>query len=164
MFTVEGLSQLHSWAQGSLGVMLDHTAKLSPEELRKPLDGFGCESVHGTLMHTAEAEDFWVSHAHGRTWESWEHSGGPFGFKGCDTVEEIKARFAEVAARTLDYLAGLRDDELMTPQHITHHWGELDIAPAHMLCHIVTHAFHHKGQVVAMCRILGYPPPETDLA
>jgi len=164
MFTVEGLSQLHSWAQGSLGVMLEHTAKLSLEELRKPMEGFGCGSVHGTLMHIAEAEDFWVSHAHGKPWEKWERGEGAYSYRGCDTVEEIKARFAEVAGRTLDYLAGLRDDELMTPQHITHHWGELDIAPALMLCHIVTHAFHHKGQVVAMCRILGYPPPETDLA
>ena len=39
----------------------------------------------------------------------------------------------------------------------------VDITPALMLSHIITHGFHHKGQVVAMCRLMGYPPPETDL-
>jgi hypothetical protein len=26
-----------------------------------------------------------------------------------------------------------------------------------------THAFHHKGQIVATLRILGYPAPDADL-
>ncbi|MGB8537818.1 MAG: hypothetical protein WCD57_15465 [Acidobacteriaceae bacterium] len=25
------------------------------------------------------------------------------------------------------------------------------------------HAFHHKGQIVSMCSILGHPAPDTDL-
>jgi uncharacterized damage-inducible protein DinB len=32
-----------------------------------------------------------------------------------------------------------------------------------ILLHVITHAFHHKGQIVAMLRILGYPAPDTDL-
>ncbi len=35
--------------------------------------------------------------------------------------------------------------------------------PRWLFTHTVTHEFHHKGQVVAMGRLLGYPPPETDL-
>jgi len=35
--------------------------------------------------------------------------------------------------------------------------------PAHVIHHVLTHAFHHKGQIVSMCRMLGYPAPETDL-
>jgi uncharacterized damage-inducible protein DinB len=40
--------------------------------------------------------------------------------------------------------------------------GELR-SPAFILLHVVTHTFHHKGQVVAMLRTLGYPAPDTDL-
>jgi uncharacterized damage-inducible protein DinB len=35
--------------------------------------------------------------------------------------------------------------------------------PAFILCHIITHAFHHKGQVVAMFRLAGQPAGDTDL-
>jgi uncharacterized damage-inducible protein DinB len=33
----------------------------------------------------------------------------------------------------------------------------------HILLHVITHTFHHKGQVVAMLRVLGHPAPDTDL-
>jgi uncharacterized damage-inducible protein DinB len=32
-----------------------------------------------------------------------------------------------------------------------------------MVLHLMTHAYHHKGQTVAMCRLLGYPAPMTDM-
>ena len=35
--------------------------------------------------------------------------------------------------------------------------------PALVMHHVLTHAFHHKGQIVAMCRMLGHPAPDTDL-
>jgi uncharacterized damage-inducible protein DinB len=41
-------------------------------------------------------------------------------------------------------------------------FGELK-SPAFILLHVITHTFHHKGQVVAMLRMLGYPAPDTDL-
>jgi uncharacterized damage-inducible protein DinB len=40
--------------------------------------------------------------------------------------------------------------------------GELR-SPAFIVLHVKTHTFHHKGQIVAMLRILGYPAPDTDL-
>lgn len=29
--------------------------------------------------------------------------------------------------------------------------------------HISTHEFHHKGQIMSMCRLLGHTPPDTDI-
>jgi uncharacterized damage-inducible protein DinB len=46
------------------------------------------------------------------------------------------------------------------------HFSDGDTAvrtPALILHHLLTHAFHHKGQIVAMCRTLGHPAPDTDL-
>jgi uncharacterized damage-inducible protein DinB len=46
------------------------------------------------------------------------------------------------------------------------HFSDGDVAvrtPALVLHHVLTHAFHHKGQIVAMCRVLGHPAPDTDL-
>jgi uncharacterized damage-inducible protein DinB len=42
-------------------------------------------------------------------------------------------------------------------------WGGELRSPAFIVLHVITHAFHHKGQIVAMLRILGYPAPDTDL-
>lgn len=35
--------------------------------------------------------------------------------------------------------------------------------PQQLLIHSITHEFHHKGQIVAMLRLLGYTPENTDI-
>ena len=42
-------------------------------------------------------------------------------------------------------------------------WGGELRSPAYILLHVITHAFHHKGQIVAMLRIVGCPAPDTDM-
>ena len=42
-------------------------------------------------------------------------------------------------------------------------WVGPSRSPAFILHHVFTHAFHHKGQSVAMLRLLGHPAPDTDL-
>lgn len=29
--------------------------------------------------------------------------------------------------------------------------------------HVITHEFHHKGQIMTMCRLLGHTPPDADV-
>jgi uncharacterized damage-inducible protein DinB len=63
-----------------------------------------------------------------------------------------------------DVVGGLSEEQLnttLTKRPVD--WGGKLRSPAFILLHVVTHAFHHKGQVVAMLRILGYPAPDTDL-
>ncbi|MES9774297.1 DinB family protein [Priestia megaterium] len=35
--------------------------------------------------------------------------------------------------------------------------------PRQLLMHAITHEFHHKGQIVAMLRLLGHIPKHTDI-
>ena len=80
------------------------------------------------------------------------------------TIADARALQSEVTEQTLDYLSTLTDLQLNTPT--TLHFPDGDIAvrtPALVLHHVLTHAFHHKGQIVAMCRLLGHPAPDTDL-
>ncbi|MEH6996494.1 DinB family protein, partial [Neobacillus drentensis] len=39
----------------------------------------------------------------------------------------------------------------------------LSITPRKLLLHTITHECHHKGQIVAMLRQMGYEPPNTDV-
>jgi uncharacterized damage-inducible protein DinB len=32
-----------------------------------------------------------------------------------------------------------------------------------LFTHVTTHEFHHKGQVMTMCRLLGHVPPDADI-
>jgi len=39
----------------------------------------------------------------------------------------------------------------------------ISMTPAKLLMHTITHEYHHKGQIVAMARQMGYVPPNTDV-
>ncbi len=41
--------------------------------------------------------------------------------------------------------------------------GPMGLTPLWLMTHAMTHEFHHKGQIVALARQLGYAPPDTDL-
>jgi uncharacterized damage-inducible protein DinB len=36
--------------------------------------------------------------------------------------------------------------------------------PLQLFTHVMTHEFHHKGQLLSMFRILGHVPPDTDVS
>jgi uncharacterized damage-inducible protein DinB len=65
---------------------------------------------------------------------------------------------------TRAYVSDLMEEQLNTTlsQRPVDWGGELR-SPGFILLHVITHAFHHKGQIVAMLRIFGYPAPDTDL-
>jgi uncharacterized damage-inducible protein DinB len=35
--------------------------------------------------------------------------------------------------------------------------------PLQLFTHVITHEFHHKGQILSRCRQLGYVPVDTDI-
>jgi len=157
MFTRDGIRELHGWTHESLDILLRHIASVPGERLREVVSGFGIATVWKQLVHIVEGEEVWVCDLQGKARLGW-------GEKDCASMEALLAEKERVRLATRVYLDGLNDAELNRPlARRPREWvGELK-SPAFILLHVVTHAFHHKGQVVAMLRPLGYPAPDTDL-
>jgi uncharacterized damage-inducible protein DinB len=68
------------------------------------------------------------------------------------------------AAVTRVYLADASEAELNRSRQMISDPGETRLLrPADVIMRIVTHIFHHQGQVLAMCRSLGKPNQQGDL-
>lgn len=157
MFSKESLREQHRRAHRSYSRLLDHVATLPPEALMTPLEGFGLPILRNQLLHIADSEAFWVSQLEGRPFIKWN-------YVAFTDVEAMRAAFERVAAATGAYLDQLGADEVNTSLELTFDDGTLTTTPGLTLSHVITHGFHHKGQVVAMCRLLGHPAPCTDFA
>jgi uncharacterized damage-inducible protein DinB len=157
MFTRDGIRELHAWTHESLNILLRHTASVPAERLQEPLAGFGIATVWKQLVHILEVEEAWVCDLRDKAWARWREG-------DCGTMEALLAQKERVRQLTRAYLDSLSETELnRTLTERPREWvGELK-SPAFILLHVVTHTFHHKGQVVAMLRTLGYPAPDTDL-
>lgn len=137
----------------------------------------GTGSIKSTLLHICGCEMLWV--------EGVLKGEPKFVYRGTDGEIEIpvipgdahyeKAGistglggiFAFQDALTDSTEKYIRGADLTTPRSFSKPWRpeyEARLVPWQVLAHVVTHEFHHKGQIVAMCRALGMRDiPETDL-
>ena len=156
MFTLDGMRKFHSWTHESLDVLFDHLGILTAAEYEQQIAGFGFPSVHAQVVHILGCEVRWVTRLRALAVGAWDPGSWP-------TIAEARTLQAEARAQTLEYLAGLSEEQLNANAELRFPDGVFFRTPALVLHHVFTHAFHHKGQIVAMCRILGHPAPDTDL-
>jgi uncharacterized damage-inducible protein DinB len=162
MFTCKGILQLHSWTHNSLDVLLGHCASMPFRLLTTAVPGFGVKTVRNQLVHTIGNEYYWVwklmnPQSADPPWDDWRAS-------RFSSVAKIEAARVKVRAHTIAYLKRMKDSQLHSEIVLSSPgMGSETGSRAFYLHHALTHHFHHKGQVAAMCRILGHPCPETDL-
>ena len=157
MFTIDGVRKFHLWTHASLDLVLDHLSTIPTSDYGKELPDFGFRTLREQAIHIFNCEGFWIHTLQGLRYV--DRVPGE-----CPAVADAKYLQLEASRRTHEYLSNLTDEQLNTNAEL--HFPDGDVAvrtPALVLHHVLTHAFHHKGQMVAMCRALGYPAHDTDL-
>jgi len=157
VFTIDGVRKFHSWTHASLTLLLDHLSTIPTADYAREISGFGFPALQKQVIHIFNCEGFWIHTLQGLNYVDRT----PVEFP---TVADARILQQEVSRRTEAYLTGLTDQQLNSDTEL--HFPDGDTAvrtPALILHHLLTHAFHHKGQIVAMCRGLGHPAPDTDL-
>jgi uncharacterized damage-inducible protein DinB len=156
MYTAEALLDLHERGHQSLARLLEHCRELTTEELNHELAGFGYPTVRLQFHHEIGAEEYWIGVLHGRV-EADENDAL---YPTIDTLEAYRQR---VAAITQAYLRGASTGELNGARPMMT-WGgyERTLVPARVFLRTFTHFYHHQGQIMAMCRILGKPAAGMD--
>jgi uncharacterized damage-inducible protein DinB len=157
MFTKSGITELHSATHESLAILLGHAAKVPDALLRQSLAGFGFPTVWRQLVHILTVEEGWVHDLQSKPFDGWFE-------EDCPTIDALRAAKERIRDETRTYIANLSEAQLNAtlPVRPEGWFGDLR-SPAFILLHVITHTFHHKGQVVAMLRLLGHPAPDTDL-
>lgn len=157
MFNKAGIIELHGLMHERLGLLMGHIETV-PDELRhQPIAGFGHPSVWSQLVHILTCEEGWVHDLENKDFPGWYE-------QDCPTMSALLQAKDRIREASRIYLSNLTEEQLNTTlAKRPVDWGGELRSPAFIMLHVITHAFHHKGQVVAMLRMLGYPAPDTDL-
>jgi uncharacterized damage-inducible protein DinB len=156
MFTKSGILEMHAVTHERLDLLIQHVGTIPPELHNRPIEGFGRPSIWNQLVHVLTCEEGWVHDLQNLPYPGWTEEDVP-------TLEALQAARRRASEATRNYVNGLSEEQLNTTLAARPaDWGGELRSPAFILLHVITHAFHHKGQVVAMARILGYPAPDTD--
>jgi uncharacterized damage-inducible protein DinB len=157
MFTKQAVTTLHSEMHRRLDDLLNHAEQLQPGAFLENIPGFGRPSLRDQLVHIVATERYWVSAVQGLSMPHWD-------YKQFKDVESVRAAKREALLATTTYLNNISETDLNTTlRSQPPDWMGPLRSPAFILCHVITHTFHHKGQVVAMFRLAGHPAPDTDL-
>jgi uncharacterized damage-inducible protein DinB len=152
----------YEWVRETRGVLLDFCSELEPNDFTRQM-GFGFQSVRDTLVHIVGCYNAWL---------------GSFVLLKTKKplipkedlpqvdIDEIRALF-EQADYYVNEVFELLPHQMDEPIHSSIPWRDeseiVSLTPRKLLTHTITHEFHHKGQIMAMARQMGYEPPNTDV-
>jgi uncharacterized damage-inducible protein DinB len=157
VFTLDGIEKLHGWTHSSLSLLLDHLSTLPATDYAKAVPAFVFPTLREQVIHILNCEGFWIHMLEGLPYVDRDPA-------ECPAVVDARRFQQEVGRQTHRYLSGLTEQTLNSTIELRFPDGDVAVrTPALILHHALTHAFHHKGQIVAMSRALGHPAPDTDL-
>jgi len=121
---------------------LDFLAGLSDQECKRDF-GFGLRTPHRTMFHIADVMRGWsccVGPVIGPpSWLTYEDT---------VTLQEIRAMITDVGMSWLAAAKASHEMGVLAEERRLNH-----------LFHLVTHGTHHRGQLLSMVTLMGYPQP-----
>jgi uncharacterized damage-inducible protein DinB len=157
MYNARTLTDIHARAHESLRRLIASCGELTGEELQQRLPGFGFPTVMIQLEHTIGAELYWQRVVTTGYTEEAELPPLP-------DLAAMEAFRVHTASVTRAYLEGATEAELNTAREMSSDPGRRRrLRPADVVLRIVTHIFHHQGQVLSMRRAIGKPNETHDL-
>ncbi|PWV98674.1 putative damage-inducible protein DinB [Paenibacillus cellulosilyticus] len=158
---IELLQQQYDWVKSARNNLFAFLEEIPPLLLHQALPSFGRGTILKTHIHVADSYRLWLGSFAFRLPPDHHQDISIDKIKRAD-VPFVRNLFAEV------------DDTVQRFLNATNDWSEPIVhpvfwqdephvaSPLHLFTHVVTHEFHHKGQIVSMARQLGYPPPADD--
>lgn len=154
---MESASKQYTLVKEAREVFFSYCETIAFDKYQKEINSFGRGSMRNTHAHVANTYFYWI---------------GQFALKkniifiDSTTINSVEvARDAFLKANKLidEFIEKFYQEENEPITNTLLNRGEVSATPLALFTHVITHEFHHKGQMVSMSRILGYTPPDTDL-
>lgn len=151
-------AQQYALVVSARGALLDYCTTFAPAHFAAPVAELNNGSIRDLLVHGAGCYDFWLGQVGlGRP------ARNPSPVEIPD-VAAVRALFMGVDALVVNFSRHFAGSWLESQAFSHSRRPEpLTLTPLQLFTHTLTHEFHHKGQVLSMGRLLGYPPVDTDV-
>lgn len=138
-------------------VLFKYCKSISQDDFTKSVETFGWGgSIRNLLTHIANTYQFWIGHnvlKENVTFPDYES------IKNISDAIDLYDNVNFIMEAFFTKFAELKD--LKINYEINGVSGESN--PFRIFTHVITHEFHHKGQILSLSRKLGYIPIDTDI-
>ena len=140
------------------GRLLKFLAEMKREDFTRPLDCLAGGSIRDRLVHMVDTEGFWMSALQNRVHDSLPAV-------QFQTVDDLVPLYREATDRTLNILHTADTAWFSRPSvfSLPGRGTPVPLIPSLVCIHVLTHEFHHKGQICTWRGAEhGYEPPDLD--
>lgn len=140
----------------SRSVLLEYCSTITGDDLTKENSSFGRGSIRNLLVHIANTYQFWIG-------KSGLNKDLAFTkFEEAKTINDIIALFRSIDDLVMEFIDYIEKREVQEI-HYEKNGMQQSTEPLVLFTHVITHEFHHKGQILSFSRHLGYTPIDTDI-
>lgn len=154
---MEILKKQYKLVQESRKVMLDFCSEIKYDDLSKENENFNKSSILELLLHIANTYNFWlIQFASGSKIEYLKED-------KIKSINDIKIAFEEVDRTVKSFLESHSVPAEQIEGEIFWLKKNMAYSVLQLFTHVITHEFHHKGQIMTMSRMRGYTPLDADV-
>ena len=151
------LTQQYQLVLSSRNVVMEYCYRLD-DKLFVKLSSFNDKSISDLLVHITHVYTLWLGQFSIRKKVIFAE---PEKINNLEMLHQLYEGVNNLVAEFLKYAEQTSSKEISgdagtPPQYVTR-------SPFEIFTHVITHEFHHKGQILIMGRQLGLVPPDTDI-
>ncbi len=153
---MEILRQQYNFVKSSRVVLLSYCTTITEKDFLRENSLFGKGSIRNLLVHVGNTYEYWIG-KHGLNKDiSFKESGS------VTDVHLAMAYFLEIDLLMQEFFYSY-SEKMDTELHLNLDSKAISMTPLKLFTHVITHEFHHKGQILSLSRHLGYIPVDTDI-
>lgn len=141
--------------KSSRSVLFDFCRTISPDDFVDQNTYFGRGgSMRNLLVHIANTYEYWIGNVVLRSeivYSKYEEN---------NNISDVIKLFSQVDEFMTDFITNIEsfNDIQYEIQNV-----KSTATPLKLFTHVITHEYHHKGQILSISRHLNYVPVDTDI-
>lgn len=146
----------YEYVRASRQVLLAYCNEISATHFVAENSSFGRGSIRNLLVHIGTMYEFWIGK------QALNLAINVTQYESIKSTSEAKDYFLTIDLLLDRFLTAYADNYLEDLEIVTDN-GNVTASPFKLFSHVITHEFHHKGQLLSLSRHLGYIPIDTDI-
>lgn len=150
------LKQQYEYVLSSRNTLLTYIGTISQQDFLADNSSFGRGSIRNLLVHICQTYCAWI----GERALGIKQDFLPF--ENYQNLSDCQSYFAQVDEYIALFTQKFKGNEQQQIE-LERNGESLIVNPLKLFTHVITHEFHHKGQIMSLSRHLGYTPVDADI-
>lgn len=146
----------YNFVRDARGILLEYCERISENDLVREKPDFGRGSIRNLLVHIANIYEYWIG-------KQGLKKNLPFtSYDSKTNIKDLVDLFLQVDSLMDEFFEIIEQNQI--EKIVYQRNGNTEkVTPLMLFTHVITHEFHHKGQILSLSRHLGYEPIDTDI-